>query len=304
VRRLLGFFVFGVVCIVASIASGCGKPAATGVFVDPAFVPLLPPDVRVIAGVRIDKIKDTPLYKEHKGELDLPQLNELAARTGLDLKRDIWSLLIASNGKDSMALARGRFTVGELEPKLGALGARRTSYKTYTLIGDERNSAVFLNPGVAAAGRADSLRALIDRRNADNGGIPADLQQGLSTLPKDNQIYLVSRGIPTELFPSRSEVQSALSNIVGYVTNITLGVGFDQGAHLTSDLTCVSEQGAKRVNDALRGGIGFARLAVKDKEIDLLRLFDSVHIDQQKEQIHVQADLAPDLVETLLKRIR
>jgi hypothetical protein len=114
----------------------------------------------------------------------------------------------------------------------------------------------------------------------------------------------VSRGIPAELFPSRSEVQSALSNIVGYVTNITLGVGFDQGAHLTSDLTCISEQGAKRVNDALRGGIGFARLAVKDKEIDLLRLFDSVRIDQQKEQIHIQADLAPDLVEILLKRVR
>ncbi len=63
------------------------------------------------------------------------------------------------------------------------------------------------------------------------------------------------------------------------------------------------EQGAQRVRDALRGGIGLARLTTKDNEADLLRLYDSIHVDQDHQLIHVRADLPPDLMDKLLARL-
>jgi hypothetical protein len=68
-------------------------------------------------------------------------------------------------------------------------------------------------------------------------------------------------------------------------------------------LTCISDQGAQRVRDALRGGIGLARLTTKDNQLDLLRLYDSVHVDQENSVIHVRADFAPDLANKLFSYI-
>ena len=101
----------------------------------------------------------------------------------------------------------------------------------------------------------------------------------------------------------RSDIDSALSNIVGYVSGTAMGVGIDTGIHLQADLTCISDQGAQRVRDALRGGLGLARLTTKDNQLDLLRLYDAVHIDQENSLIHVRADLASDLANKLLSYI-
>jgi hypothetical protein len=280
----------------------CGKKNETGIFVDPAFPKLVPPSTTLLAGIRLDKIKTTPLYKKYGGNIDLTQLNEFSRRTGVDPLQDIWSLLIAYDGKQSIDMARGRFTAADLEPKLAGLGANRLPYKHYTLIGSERDAVVFINSGVAAAGPATGLRALIDRRDSSETGIPADLKSRLSTLPKDDQIYVVSSaGIPLSAFPSRSDVQSSLSNIVGFINGLTAGLAIDDGVHLSTEIDCISDAGCKRVNDALRGAIGLARLTTKDNELDLLRLYDSIHVDQQQSIVHIRADIAGDLIAKLIE---
>ena len=118
---------------------------------------------------------------------------------------------------------------------------------------------------------------------------PAELQQRLETIPKADQLWVVSRGgLPLNGIATRSDIDSALSNIVGYVSGAAMGVGIDTGIHLQADLTCISDQGAQRVRDAFRGGIGLARLTTKDNQLELLRLYDSVHVDQENSTIHVR----------------
>ncbi|HWF47528.1 MAG TPA: hypothetical protein VG168_11020, partial [Bryobacteraceae bacterium] len=245
------------ICAALLMVLGCAKKSETGVFVDPAFPSLVPSDTTLLAGFRLDQIKTAPLYRKYAGEIDIAQLNEFSRRTGLDPLHDIGSVLIAYDGKESIAIARGHFSADQLTTKLAGIGASRTVYKKYMLIGSGRDAVMFIHEGLAVAGPESSLRSLIDIRDRSDTGIPQDLQTRLKSLPKDDQIYVVSSaGIPLSAFPSRSDVQSSLSNIVGFINGLTAGLAIDEGVHLSADIDCISDAGAKRVNDALRGAIG------------------------------------------------
>lgn len=288
-------------CATVLLVVGCAKKSETGVFVDPAFPSLVPSDTTLLAGFRLDQIKTSSLYREYAGKIDIAQLNEFSRRTGLDPLQDVGSVLIAYDGKESVAIARGRFSLDLSTQKLEGLGASRTIYKKYTLIGSAPDAVAFINPGLAVAGRESALRTLIDSRDRSDTGVSHDLQIRLKSLPKDDQVYVVSSaGIPLSVFPSRSDVQSSLSNIIGFINGLTAGLAIDEGVHLSAKIDCISDAGAKRVNDALRGAIGLARLTTKDNQLDLLRLYDSVHIEQQQSTVQIHADIAGDLIGKLL----
>ena len=290
------------VCAALLMIAGCGKKIETGISVDPAFPTLVPPNTTILAGVQLDKIKAAPLYKRYGAEIDIARLNEFSQRSGLDPLQDIASVLVASDGAQSIAMARGHFSPDQLKAKLTGGGASRTIYKKYTLIGGERDAVVFINPGLAVAGPARDLRTALDSRDRSEAGIPPNLQARLKSLPKDDQIYVVSSaGIPVSAFPARSDVQSSLSNITGFINGLTAGLAVDDRVRLSAEIDCISDAGAKRVNDALRGAIGLARLATRDNQLDLLRLYDPIHVDQEQSVVRIHADVAGDLVAKLIQ---
>jgi hypothetical protein len=70
-----------------------------------------------------------------------------------------------------------------------------------------------------------------------------------------------------------------------------------------ADIFCVSNEGAQRVHDALRGVLGLSRLSTNESRLDLLRLWDAIHIDQDQQVVHVRMELAPDLADKLLAEL-
>lgn len=293
-------YLSAVFALIASIACvACSKRAATGVTVDSSFKQFIPPNTIALAEVRVDKLEAAPLYKAHENELAFPQLDAFSERTGLDPRRDISAILIAWNGNQLLTAVRGSFNPNKIEPNLISMGMHRSSYKKHTLFGDERNSLVLMKRGLALAGSAETLKNAIDRQGG--GEVSTEFEEKLDTLPRSDQIWAASVGtLPLTKMPMRSDVESALSNIVGYITGSVMGIGIDTGLHFQADFTCISDQGAQRVRDALRGGIGLARLTTKDNELELLRLYDSVHVDQDKSAVHVRADLSEELANKLL----
>ncbi|MFL6352773.1 MAG: hypothetical protein ACJ74Z_13120 [Bryobacteraceae bacterium] len=289
-------------CVLAALiaAVSCSRLVSKGVVVDSSFVPFIPAGTKALAGVQITKLQTAPLYRAHKEQLDFGQLQAFSERTGLDPTRDLSEILITWDGKQFLAMARGHFSQANVGPKLESLGARRTPYKNYILFGDGRNSLVFMRDGLIVAGSSLAVRELIDGRDKSNAGIPPELQQRLETIPKADQLWGVSTGaLPVNGIAMRSDIDSALSNIVGYVNGAAIGIVLDTGIHLQADLTCISDPGAQRVRDALRGGIGLARLTTKDNQLELLRLYDSVRVDQENSTIRIRADIAPDLANTV-----
>ncbi len=120
-------------------------------------------------------------------------------------------------------------------------------------------------------------------------------------MPKGDQIWIVSRGgLPLAGLPMRSDYESALSNIVGYVRGTNIGIGIDAGAHLAADIICISNQGAQRVHDGLRAAVALGRLTTRDDQQDLLRLYDAIQVDQTQQVVHIGADLDAQLADKLL----
>ena len=265
---------------------------------------MIPPDARALAGINIADLKKMEFYKRESGRLNAQDLDSMVGRIGLDPRRDLSDVVVAWDGKKVLLIIEGQFSPAELEHKLVAVGAHETPYRKYKLLGDVKNAIAFLNSELAVAGPLDAVEPAIDRFEDHKGGVPESLQAQMDKIPKADQVWLASTGgLPFVEMRMRSDLESALSNIVDYVNATNAGIKFDTGLHLQAEIGCISEQGAKRVHDALRGVIGFGRLSTKDNETEMLRIYDSIQVNQKQQIVDVRSDLPGDLADALLDRL-
>lgn len=285
-------------CLLLSV--GCVRQPVTGISVDPAFRTLIAPDTKLLSGIEWDSLKVTPFYQRHEKDLNIPQLGAVTERLGVDPTRDISKLVVAWDGRDWLMMERGRFNTSDLQKKLITQGAQTTTYRNHTLIGNNLGAVVFFK-NVGLEGSTTAVDRAIDLEAKGEGEIPEELQERLRTLSKNDQLWTVSRaGLAFANFATNSDFQTALSNITGSVSGTTAGLYVDTGLHLSVDLQCVSDQGATRVHDALRGIIGFGRLSTKDNEQDLLRAYDAIKVEKTNQIVQVRADLSAELADKLI----
>lgn len=288
----------------AACLTGCRSSTVSGVVIEKELRNFIPADTKVLAGIELNQLKTTPLYRRHQKDLNLAFIEDLSTRIGVDPRRDISQVLVAWNGKRALFLVRGTFKQGEVEPKLTSLGAHRSTYKNHQVFGDGNHSLAFVNQGFAIEGLAGDVEKALDLEGSGGDAVPEELQARLRQVPKADQIWIAGRGgLPFADIDMRSDVESALSNIVNFITGATMGARADTGLHFQLDLTCVSEQGARRVHDALRGAIGLGRLSTKDKQRELLQVYDAINVDQDQTMVHVHADYSGELTDKLFEEL-
>ena len=114
----------------------------------------------VLAGLRLEALKRTPVYQKHLAQLQIPQIDGFAALTGIDPK-NLWELLYVSNSQRGAVIGHGKFS-DEGEPKLQKRGDERFAYKGFTLMGGDTNAILLVNQTVLAVGDTDELKAMVD----------------------------------------------------------------------------------------------------------------------------------------------
>src|SRR5262249_28545091 len=140
----------------------------------------------------------------------------------------------------------------------------------------------FPRPDIALVGRSGALDRILEGYEAGASGVSAELSQSFAQLSPADSIWCVSRAhLPFAGIAKRTNIVSILSNFTGYIDSTATGIFVDANIHLKGQIDCISLEGAKRVDDALRGGIGFARLALKDKEKDVLQVYDSIRVRKE-----------------------
>jgi hypothetical protein len=303
-RFLMRFLSVSLLLAVLIAAVGCGPKSATGVSIDSAFRPFLPSNAIALAQIDFQTLRQTPFYRRHEEVLQTQAFDGMAERVGIDPRRDVAKLLLVWNGKEPFVLAKGQFPTASIDAKLTSLGAQRMSYKNFILFGSparsSRDAVAFVNDQLAIAGPVPAVHEALDNRSGGSGGIPDVLRRELSRIHKGDQLWEVSSGPLLANVPLPSNWQSALSNIASYVSKTHAGMAVDSGVHVDAEITCISDEGAKRVHDALRGSIGLARLATNNNNLDLLRLWDSFKVSQSGPTVEVNADLSPDLADKLV----
>ncbi len=279
-----------------AVSMGCTRKSAVGPKIDPALATLIPEDTTLLVGMRLEALKQTPVYQKYIAGRKFPQIEEFSRQTGLDPKKALWELLFVSDGKHNVLLGRGEFA-NEMEPRLEKGGAKRFGYKGYNLVGDEKNAVVFFSGSTAAVGSTASLRFLIDQRGTSKGP-PASLAALMKDIPSDAQVWAAYGGGPFDL------------GLSGNLANVNRVVHLIQGGSLYLDLRaglngvaageCANGQAAEELQGALKAFIGLGRLNTPANQPELLKAYDGLRVTAQDQRVKLYIDVPQELADRFL----
>lgn len=279
--------------------ASCSKPTES-VRIDPALRVLVPDDTVLMVGLRLDALANTPVFQKYFASRTFPQAEEFHRVTGVDLKKDVWELLLCSNGKESLLLARGKFSPSDLEPKFEKEGVERMGYKGFKMFGNEQAAVLLINSTVAIAGPPAALRLLVDTKNSKRPDAPPVLVERLRVLPQNTQFWAVYAGGPVRIPVPDNSNPGNVNRLLQTVKAGSLSVDFRFGIDATATGVCGTEKESQEVLTALRGIAGLGRLSTKENQTDLLRLYDSIIIDGSGREARLKANIASELVEKFL----
>jgi hypothetical protein len=240
-------------------------------------------------------VKTTELYQKLRAQKRFSELDELKNKTGFDPTRDVSELLLATNGKDSVTIARGRFAPADPT-------AQKSSYKGYTLNLHGNGAYALIDSGTAVAGTQPAVKAAIDQfKTGARSPSATALLARARALPPTAQIWAVSDS--PEAFASLIQSGSAgnFGKVFGQLDSLTFTADFSKGFYAVATGDCRTEQDAKTLGDAMRGLVSLGKMSVPQGQSDLLRLYDSVQVDQQQKSVKLIATVAPDLIDKLMQ---
>lgn len=282
-------------------ALSCRSAEAPRSKIDPQLITMIPPDTVMLAGVRMDDVRPTPLYRKLVEQRRLPQVDAFAKETGFDPRKDVRELLVASDGKDTVLMARGNFNVRGFE------GVKKSSYRGYTLFtrteqGVEGGVAL-LDSATAVAGPLRVVKKAIDQFKSGNRDPAPALVARAQAIPSSNQFWSVSSGLGNMIEGSVPLTGNAanIGKIFRPLENTTIVADLRKGLNGFATGLCKTEQDAKNLGDAARGLVGLARLSVPDNQPELLRLWDGVKVDQQQRTIRIDVAIPQELIDKVVQ---
>jgi hypothetical protein len=250
--------------------------------IDPALATLVPADTVLLAGVRMEALRATPVYRK------LGSPAALLGETGLDLDK-AWEILAVSNGRRTAILARGKFSDTGLEPRLDIPGATRTAYKGYTLTSTESLAVAFMNPSTVVAGRPEAVRAILDDRGRSSGPPPV-LEKQIELIGPENQVWAVGAGSAelAQAAPHTGNLAN-LGTALRLVESCRIAAEAGAGVRLTATARCRKEEDAGSLSGALRF---FAMLAG-------LKTSNGIHIESGGTEVRIDASIPPETLDKL-----
>jgi hypothetical protein len=246
----------------AAAAVSCGSVSApAGVGRDMATY--IPADTLLLAGLNLDEVRASPLYPK------VPP----AVRALAEPLRDAGYLLLASNGRDIAAIARGRFR--EAPP-----GATLAAH------------------GLAVSGSPDSIRAAIAQHKTGRNGAP-DLLARAASVADGKQIWMVARGgIPLPVAGNAANLNRLLRDTEYAAIALRIGSGIEVEATAIGR----TEEAGREFEENLRAILTLAA-AADARQPDLVALIRSIQIRREDATVRVSFSGGPDSVANLFRLV-
>ena len=226
----------------------------------PGLAPLIPPDTTLLAGVRTDLLGKYPAFSLLAQQRAIKRFVEI---THVNPAKDLWQVLVVSNGKDVLLLGRGKFANELMAPDVERYGkpGGRFDYKGLSMVGNEQDAMVFINSSTTAIGPAPVLRALVDAR-AQMHDVPARFAPLLAAIPLESQVWGAYAGGSVEIdfpgnFSNLKRVFGLLQSATFYA-NVTGALG--TGARFVANGTSPVEAQAQELHDTLQGLMALAQI--------------------------------------------
>jgi hypothetical protein len=284
--------------VAALAATGCAHAPPAGPRIDPALAGLIPADTVLLAGIRAEAMRRTPVYQKYLANRSFPQVDGFAAQTGINPQKDLWELLYVSNGKRGALLGHGMFS-DEGEPKLQKRGDNRFGYKGFTLIGNDLNAILLINQTVVAVGETDELRAMVDAHEK-SAGPPPPMAALLARMPSTAQIWTAYGGGPIQLPFDTSGNLGNVNKILSLIQTGTFYLDLSSGITGVAEGTSANDDNAEQLESGLKALIGFGRLSTSPKEPELLKAWDGLRPTRENRDVKLHIDEPEDTLDSIL----
>lgn len=227
--------------------------------IDPAMAACVPPGATLLAGIDLVRLRASALYSK------LPH----SATALVESLGEARSLLLASDGKNLLAIARGPF-------RQAPAGA--------TLLGD----------GLAIEGTPEWAGAAAAQHRTGKPGAPdlvADAAEAAA-----NPIWIAALGgKPLPLSGNAAN----LNRLLRAADHAVIGVGLDQPVRIQATVVGRSADAARQVDETLRASITMTA-AAESRHADVVALLRAIQLSRDDRTVRASLSATPEQVQQLL----
>jgi hypothetical protein len=272
----------------------------------------IPQNAAVVAYANVRDVMNSE-FRQRFRKLEPPsdERNQFEQKTGLDIERDIDSIVAAflasADGatdhpeRSAVVLARGRFEVGRLESLALEHGGTAEDYKgkrllSHTESGRDGPMAVgFVEPDLVALGSLDAVRRAIDA-GADNRNVMSnnDLMRLVAELDNSNA-WAVGR------FDALAREAHLPNEVQAQLPTVTW---FSAAGHINGGVSGVfkaearDEAAAQNLRDVLRGFLAMAKLQASSRP-GIQQMVDSLQLSGDGKTVALAFDLPSEFFDAL-----
>ena len=284
---------------------------------------LIPNDAVTVGVVRIADMRSSPLSSALFQKTDEISTNGDAEQflrdAGLQPTKDIDMVMVATSPRstfghnaDVLIAAEGRFDVERLTNALVSRGATRSDGYLLLPTDKDRNGAVaFPSSGLVVVGTADAVKEALTAYA--NGGTKfmttSGLAQDLSRIDPNATAWAIvdvaraRRLADGPHISSQSKQGAMLQNALKTVTTVALWAT-DNGDAVKLGAFGLSRdpQTLQDVEDTLRGALSAMRLAIQDKQPDLVTVLRRFNVSRSDDSVTITGSVPAATVKQYMSR--
>lgn len=242
------------VCLTASCSRTAGPRP-----IDPAMAACVPPGATLLAGIDLVRLRASPLYSQ------LPH----SAAALLEPLAEARSLLLASDGKNLLVIARGPF---------------RKAPAGSTLITD----------GLAIAGTPDWANAAAAQHRSGKPGAP-DLVADAAEAAADPIWVAALGGRPLPLTGNAAN----LNRLLRESDHTVIGVKLDRSVRVEATVVGRTADAARQVEETLRASITMTA-AAESRQSEIVDLLRAIQLSRADRTVRATLSATPEQVRQLL----
>ena len=287
---------------------------------DAALLNLVMPEARMVAGIDVERSRDSFLGRKLLEQLDAKdtELAKFVALTGFDPRRDLREILIAApnaSSKDApmLFIVRGVFDTGRLNGALRVAGIAPVEsiggVELFTKKEDKDHmSLAFVDGTLAIAGNIDMVRAALKRRSGSASALNAATYAKVQSISRTNDLWFVSSIPVAELsgaLPSNNSVPpgmmggEAFAGIEQSARGIRLGADVME---LTAETVSKTEKDATGLADVARFLATLVQMNRSNPDVKALATaLDSMKVSTDARTTRLSISLPTAELEKMLK---
>lgn len=281
---------------------------------DPALLQLVMKDPHMVAGLDIDRAKNSPFGQKILGEMkdEDAGFQKFVASTGFDPRRDLREVVLASKGaskgENTLIAVRGSFDPGRIARFLESEGGVAASYRGVEVWkgGKKRGedgAFAFLDSSVALFGTEAMVKEAIDRRQAGGLAMGGEMAARVNDWSARHDAWFVSSAALAVMGIGKSGNNALLPGGISMdsIKQANAGVRFGNVVELSGELMARSDKDATALGDILRFLASMVRLnADKPGMEEALKIADSLQVSTSGDRMRFSLSMTEEQLEKML----